>query len=402
MDIKVIVISFFASLVLMGLAFLSIWWISSTGIFFKKIKEGQGILVKKGETFNKAMIAYAGHHIEAFPEKTSVVREGITYEQVGERWEVFQGAPTHSGLLGVLEKEFGIYYVGIYPFSQIMKYQFRWNEWETKTNLDGKTSYHLRRREEETEFFYVQTFAYALFLEGAETGGQKGADEGGNVSVDIRITLLIRIICPQVAILQNENWYDQLASVAIDHARIYVGEHSFNDLRANEMSEEEDKKDSKGLHAFSQHMLGLNKQAPVGEPKDGLEKVFGVKIIGAQILTVDLSEESKRLAAITTARYEAEEKAAVMKIDANAIAEKIRIEAEANADAIRKTGQAEADAVSMRIAAVEKHGETGKYVLRQEALGEAGKGGNIIVFTGENEGETSKLLSQLLAAQKAQ
>lgn len=391
----------------MGLAFLNIWWISSTGMFFKKIKEGQGILVKKGEAFDKAMIAYAGHHLKfQYPGgKNPEEREGVTYEQVGERWEVVPGEPIRSGLLGVLEKEFGIYYVGIYPFSQIMKYQFRWNEWETKTNLEGKTSYHLRRREEETEFFYVQTFAYALFLEGAETGGQKGADEGGNVSVDIRITLLIRIICPQVAILQNENWYDQLASVAIDHARIYVGEHSFNDLRANEMSEQEeggDKEVSKGLHAFSQHMLFLNKQAPVGEPKDGLEKVFGVKIVGAQILTVDLSEESKRLAAITTARYEAEEKAAVMKIDANAIAEKIRIEAEANADAIRKTGQAEADAVSMRIAAVEKHGETGKYVLRQEALGEAGKGGNTIVFTGENEGETSKLLSQLLAAQKTQ
>lgn len=363
------------------LLFLGVWVIAKTDTFFGFIKEGQGAIIKRGESFDRVLISLHGHRCDVVPEKN---RSG----QTKTRWKIYEGVPEYSpGILGILEKRFGIYWFGFYPFVGRMMYKFRWNEWEQLGGKDGSplvTS--IWHREEGTNFFYAQTFNYALILEGAETGGTKdkgGVESGGNLSVDLKITLLLRIIYPQVAILQNENWFDQLGAVVLDHARLYVGSHTFDKLRSQEdrTTQGAGSEPVKGAVAdrskneFCEYIMGLNRHAPIGETSDSIIDAFGVKIVGAQILSVELAgDDKKELAGATTSAYVAQEKAIGMK--------KIT---DAEAYDIAEKGRAEAGAIEAKIEAIKKHGDVGRFVTRQDAVGKAGAGGNVIIFTSDRE-----------------
>ncbi len=268
-------------------------------------------------------------------------------------------------------------------------YQFRWNEWEQKSEGGGGTIPSLKHREELTNFFYVQTFNYALFLSGAETGGKRDGKEntGGNISVNAQITLLLRIIYPQVAILQNEDWFEQLEAVVLDHARLYVGSRTFEQLHTSvhPISGGETKNE------FCEHIMGLNAHAPIGADTDSIIDAFGVEIVGAVIMSVELAGDSKKIAEKTTAIYVAEQEAKAKITDAEATAKKIKL-----------IGDAEAHAIKARSQAVADFGDVGIFVERQRAIIEAGRSGNTVVFTddGEHNKDNNKLLASLLVDAK--
>lgn len=371
------------------LVILGIWAIAHTNTFFCFIREGQGVIIKRGESFHRIIISYHGHHCVVVEEK---VEEGSNTKMV-RRWKIIPMKPDElehpSGFLGFLEKRFGIYWIGLYPFYKVMTYQFRWNEWEQKSEKDGGTIPVLKHREELTSFFYVQTFNYALFLSGAETGGKKDGKEnvGGNISVNAQITLLLRIVYPQVAILQNEDWFEQLEAVVLDHARLYVGSRTFEQLHTSlhltsggEMRNE-----------FCEHIMSLNAHAPIGADTDSIIDAFGVEIVGAVIMSVDLAGASKEIAKETTAIYVAEQKA-----KATIVA------AEAKSKEIKMIGDAEAHAMNARTKVVADFGDTGMFAERQRAIIEAGKAGNTVVFTNDSEhnDDNKKILASLLADAK--
>lgn len=371
-----------------ALVILGIWAIARTDTFFCFIKEGQGVIIKRGESFHRIIISYHGHHCVIVEEE--VGEKGNTKKV--RRWKIIpreQDELEHfSGFLGFLEKRFGIYWIGIYPFFKVMTYQFRWNEWEQKSEGGGGTIPSLKHREELTNFFYVQTFNYALFLSGAETGGKRSGKEntGGNISINAQITLLLRIIYPQVAILQNEDWFEQLEAVVLDHARLYVGSRTFEQLHTstNSTTNEETRNE------FCEHIMSLNLHAPIGADTDSIIDAFGVEIVGAVIMSVELAGDSKKIAEATTAIYVAEQKA-----KATIVA------AEARAKEIVKIGDAEAHAMNARTKVVADFGDTGMFVERQRAIIEAGKAGNTIVFTNDSEhNEKNKMLAGLLVDAK--
>lgn len=364
--------------VLLGfLAFLGIWAIAKTDTFFGFIKEGQGAIIKRGESFDRVLISFHGHRCD------------IVDENGKKRWKIYPGQSEYSsGFLGLLEEKFGIYWFGFYPFVQRMGYEFRWNEWRQEEK-NGVLITRLWYRKEPTKFFFAQTFNYALILDGAETGGTKEGDQkevGGNVTVDLKIVLLLQIVYPQVAILQNENWFEQLGAVVLDHARLYVGSRPLEKLRSQETNLTEIRiDDHRTQNDFCKYIMELNKHAPIGEDSDSIIDAFGVKIVGAQIMSLELSGDSKKLAEATTKVYVAQQEAGSTRVKADAKAYEIREEGRASADIVREKGKAEADATDMLIATVKKHGEAGMFVERQRALAEAGKGGNIIVFTSDSE-----------------
>lgn len=364
------------------LVFLGVWVIAKTDTFFGFIKEGQGAIIKHGESFGRVLISYHGHRCD------------VVEEDGKKRWKIHLGQPEYSpGLLGLLEERFGIYWFGFYPFVQRMEYNFRWNEWKQREEK-GILVTSISHREMPTKFFYAQTFNYALILDGTETGGVKEDDQeevGGNVTVDLKIVLLLQIIYPQVAILQNENWFEQLGAVVLDHARLYVGSRPFEKLRSQETKQPEVRADDhRTKNDFCDHIMKLNKHASIGEDADSIIDAFGVKIVGAQIMSVELSAESKRLAEVTTEVFAAQEKAKSAKISADAAAY-----------TIREKGRAEADAANMLIDVVAKHGEVGKFVERQRAIREAGKDGNKIIFTSDREpgGLNEQMFAGLILSQ---
>lgn len=387
------VISFLFLLVVAGaVGFFAIWSLAKMNIFFGFIKEGHGIIIKRGESYVGPIISFTGYHLKP------VMRSGR------ERLEVVEVKPNETpnapgGILGFLQEKFGIFWLGTFPpFRSIMEKEFRWNEWEEVRGDDGNYHWRLNHREEPTTFFYVQTFPYALVIEAAETGGKytdtstgEKSAIGGNIEVDLKIVLLVKIICPEAATIRHENWFDQLGALVTDQARLFVGSRTFEELRSQKVNEipEDGNIVNRVRNEFCEYIMGLNEHAPIGEDSDSIVDVYGVKIIGAHILDVELAGESKKVAAETTAIYVAEQRAKATEVTKDA-----------EAYGIRAVGKAEADAISARTKAVLDFGPDGKYVLRQEALKEAGKGGNVVVFTNDNENSGDALLSRLIVPQQ--
>lgn len=353
----------------------AIWAIAHTNKFFGFIREGQGAMIMKGESLHGVVISQLGHTCER--------------ERGGRRrWEIKQGDLKHEGLiLGPLEKNLGIYWFGLYPFRKRLEYPFRWDEWKEEVDeKTGKPIVTLWHREERTNFFYVQTFAYAIFLDGAETGKAKGGVNTGeeeNVSVDVRITLFIRIIYPDIAIMHNENWFSVLKDTVLHHAREYVGSHGFKDLSSSANLPEKEK----GNHEFSEYVMKLNEFAHIGEKSDSILNTVGVKIVGAMIKTVELAGASKNIAEATTAAYVAEQNA-----------KSTRIAADAKAYEIEAAGTATANAFESRLKKVQAFGDIGIRVAELDALVKSGEKGNTIVFTDskKSDEESERLLAGIL------
>ncbi len=360
---------------------LAIYGIAKTGVFFTFIEEGKGIIINKGESFAKILLAYAGHRVEMRKE------DGMEQEEL----KIVKGEPERSGFLGFLEDQFGIYWIGLWPWYKIREYWFDWTQWHREEGREDD----LWHRREKTTFFYAQNVLYAFETKGAETGGKDGKKDGGNVTVDIKGDIIFEFVYPVIALLRNKDVITQLMAVVLDHIRLFTGKREFDQLRSNDSSRVVDGKGielDEGLHEFSQHMLILNTRAPVGKLEDSILKVFGVRIVGAQIRSVELSEESKRLSASTTAIYEAEQATEKMRIEAQGKKDSSVTIAEgeaqatllvgtAEADVIRKKKVAEAEGLDALMVTVKKDRDLGKFMHQQNKMGEAGSAGSAIIYT---------------------
>ena len=316
-------------LLLLILVIVAIWLIAHTGKFFTFIAEGSGIAVTKGESYHKSVISFNNHHLE--------------YDDALKADKVTEGEPERKNFLGFLEEYLGIYWVGFWPIFSIYEYEFRWKEWSTTENV-----YELQIRDDLTSFFFVKTFRYASFLQAAEAKG--------NVPVDIKFSIFLRIISPQIALFRAEDWFMQLDDYALRRARIYTGERAFDELRTEAARENQTE--------FSGYIIGLNNQT--SKTEDGTMTRLGVEIISAQIIEVDVAgseEEKRQTLAATTEKYRKEQEGA----------------------GIIALGTARATAISAEGKAIEGLGEVGTMLRKQQAVETAGKGGNIVVFTGDNE-----------------
>lgn len=369
--------------VLLGyLTLLAIWEISKNkkGFLFTNMKEGTGTFIMDGGKAGRIILAMRGHSCELVEEKRPIRnKQGeVVGEKVLRREKIIPYEPHHGpGILGWLERSYGIYWVGLPPKSRMNK-MFKWNEWkqeETKEGVpvkdgSGKVLTRLHHREEETNFFFAQTFPYGVALDGAETGGTKeeGKEEiGGNLSVNVEIDLFLRIVYPRIAVFMNQDWFDQLGSIVLDHARLYVGKHPYEKLR----SQSETPNGLPTHNEFSEYIMKLNEYASIGENYASVIDALGVQIIGAQIRTVSLSEESKSASEATMKVYVAEQ---------DKLAEQLKGDGQAYVK--RVNADAETYALQQKIGAIKAGGEDGRLVLNAQALVDVGQHGNTIVASG--------------------
>lgn len=329
-------------LIIFLLIISAIWLTAFTGKFFTFVREGEGMAIIKGGVYHKSIIAFDKHHLK--------------YKERLQADEVVEGELYREGFLGFLEKELGIYWVGFWPIFSIYEYEFRWKEWSS--DEDG---YKLESRNPTTTFFFVKTFRYASFLQAAEAKG--------NIPVDVKFSLFVRIIYPQIALFRAEDWFLQLDDYVLRRAKIYVGEREFNELRTEAGT------DNEGHAEFSLCMTELNKST--SGKNSGVIKRLGVEIISAQMVEVDVTgteEEKRKNLAATTERYRKEQEGA----------------------GIIALGNARAKAIEAEGKAIEELGEIGKMLRRQQAIEKAGEGGNTVVFTSDNDSST-KLTPEKIA-----
>lgn len=325
---------------LLFLLIITIIWITAfTGKFFTFIREGEGIAIKKGEGYHKSIIAFDGHHLH--------------YDETLKTNGVTEGREKTEGFIGFLKEYLGIYWVGFWPVISIYKYEFRWKEWSS--DEDG---YKLKSRTPSTSFFFVKTFRYASFLQAAEAKG--------NISVDVKFSLFVRIVYPQIALFRAEDWFLQLDDYVLRRARIYVGELEFDELRTETGEVSKSK--------FSDCITKLNLETSANE--DGVIQRLGVKIISAQIVEVDISgteEEKRKNLEATTEKYRKEQEGA----------------------GIIALGNARAKAIQAEGRAIKELEDIGAMLRRQQAIEKAGEGGNIVVFT--NDSNSSTLTTEKVA-----
>lgn len=362
---------------------LFVWRISKNngGFYFTNMFEGTGTFIMNGNKAGKIIIAKQGFRCELVEETRRMFNNDgqvLTAVKV-TREKIIEGTPRYSpGILGWLEQKYGIYWVGLPPNRRMNK-MFKWSEWKEKVTSgndkqpnDGIADESpFCHREEMTNFFSLQNFPYALVLKGAETGGVPkeagGAEVGGNLSVDIEIDLFLQIVYPRVALFGNEDWYVQLGSVVLDHARMYVGKHPYEKLR----SQKEAPQGQEAYNEFSEYIMELNKYASIGENYESIVDALGVKIIGAQIRTVSLSKNSANLIDATTKAYVAQQDYEVAKLTADG-----------EAYGIIAVATAKRDALVMQINAVKDGQKVGELVLNSQTLSEMGRSGNTFVTNG--------------------
>lgn len=341
------------------------------GKFVTKLEENRAVAVMRGGRFNR-FVGSSGNR---------------TIELVDGAWQVLDKPPTYSGFPGFLEEAFGIHWIGFYPFETINVSKFIWYEWKQEEK-DGKITYTYWKRDDKTYFFYLSTFGYALFLDGVETAGDEGKEEAGNLSLDIRLTLFIRIRFPQRALFDRENWYEELSKFVTEQGRTYAGTHSYESLRADGQKHD-------GESDFAKHIMEFNLY---------ILQHFGVEIEGVQILTIDLDEESAGLLAATQAAFKATREAEAFLIKTKSEGEAKKIIALADGEAERIRGDATAYSEDKRMEVVAKHGAVGMHVVRQDAVIQASKHGKAtVIFTNDNDSKniTEKVVGAITAGEAA-
>lgn len=322
-----------------------VWALARLDVFFTFLAEGTGMaimaggqLVEKGDgqialeggKLHRLVIAFDDHRLQ--------------YEKTLAADEVVKGKEDLSFSLLDLLQRLGIYWIGVYPFFNRLRYMFWWTE-EVRKHQDVGGS-EIRERYEATNFFFVSVVAYKVRLIGVEIAG--------NLAVDYEFTVFVQIILPEIAIFRVKDWFKQLVAFAKGNTVGYARDKEFDTL--NTQAEK---------LAFAQHLLALN---PI------LREQVGIRLVGIEEVEVALTGG----ASVAIQEAVSAKRVAQFKGDAAIMA------AEKQAKVVRINAAAEVRRVRSVYRAVTQH-KGGLFIRRQEALERAGDKGNTIVFTGEKE-----------------
>jgi hypothetical protein len=155
-----------------------------------------------------------------------------------------------------------------------------------------------------------------------------------------------------------------------------VGGQSFEELIAASSSDE-----------FSAPIIELNDKLPDDKPgpePSGLKGRYGVEIRTADLQTIVLSGDGKRLS----------QEATTKKYVATQDAEAARLAGQAKADVIKMVGSSEAEALEARLKVIKDHGEVGITLAGYDAVQESSKGpGNTIIWANNPLGGLAGMLN---------
>lgn len=345
----------FALLLMMtfALPFLLFPWLAEENILFAKVNEGTVKTIMRGDSFDRFIMSFAGYHLND-PSKA-----WYNKPEVFADWEVVpheKGTDNRYEDRSWLLKHLGLYWVGWPWASSVYVYEFRWNETESAA---GTGKEEIRPRNEPTDFVYVSDFTYAIVTDGAETKDRLATDELTLVTVAVRN--------PYLSLFAGEDWMRRITSAINRDVRDFIGQHPFDKI-ISEKSE---------WREFSKGLIELNTRLPddpISEPHPGLKGRYGVEIRAADLQSIELAGESKKMNQEATAKeYVARQEAIAA-----------TLAADANAYAIKKIADAEAAALKMRLEVIKEHGDAGIALAGYDAIQEASQGpGNSIIWAND-------------------
>ncbi|HEY9480956.1 MAG TPA: hypothetical protein VIR98_01835 [Candidatus Paceibacterota bacterium] len=281
------------------------------------IPEGTCIMTKVDGSDPQFILAYQDHALD----KDNNLVDIKDWAWNDHRWDDLGIKPITLSE-AVLRKLLGQHWIGLPP-RQVEHWRMAWSEWshvteesaEDKKGKERKKSHDLliRTRVEDTCYFLMKRFGYAFYMKGVETC------EG--IKIDIKFTIFIEGHNPEIALVDNEDWFLTFEGLVREQARKYVRGKSLIQLLAKDAKSPEvvtrflglpeylaKMREEAGIKASSQGetirddfdefmfaIRGKKKKDPRGEPypqpEDApLREALGIRIVDATFEELDVDE----------------------------------------------------------------------------------------------------------------
>lgn len=349
----------------LALLALLVYTLAYVKIFFTAPKEGTAEAVMRGNALDRFILAWRGKRL-AGPSHTWPA--GHT----AHPYDPYEIVPDTGGIQGFLHylnpltwgEAFGIYWIGVWPFFQIYRYDFVWVE--ERLDENGKLMPRMRRAtkdpgtEGQTSFIRVNDLNYFITASNVKTG------QGENIPLNLILVVTVRIVNPAKALFSGEDWLERTNAAAGQMVIKYAGQLKYDQVVA---SAPVNLKVHPNEPAGDFSLEGLVCTLSDGKPNElfgvDLKIAYGVEILAVKIHKIEfaIAEDEKRLNEATTQRYVSEQEGLAEAAKAQGQATAINTLAEAERERINKVYGAIAgnpDRMAIRgLEALEKAGEKG-------------------------------------------
>ena len=342
-------------------------------LFFTFNKEGEGKAIVHNGAFDRAIMKYEGFRFddrwnvipsrrrEQFKTKEDALAKGYYWDGKKKRKEEKWWYKIYHHFMGG-----GLEFVGIWPFYQVFRYDFRWEGFSK-----GKPIPH----DKNLDYVFVKSAVYYAKLEGVETSGM--------VPLDIGLNLTIRVTNPYRAIFRTHQWLEFAVSRITPYIRQYIPAENKEFKELVGVNQGPDSELFKFLGESKERFTVEEKKRLKNEGRSDKE-IENMELAGKGILWVlweifGVDIQSIEFASITTIGKEYET-AAAKKWSAEREKERIEIEASADAKRIDIIAEAEARKIRTVSQAIKDFGEIGLASKAMDTIKEAStKAGNWII-----------------------
>jgi len=305
---------------------LWLFWLANNPRFtfispFTTIRDGEAKVVMRGDSFQKVIARKEGCDV--------ITPQNKVYYPDNKVWDIVQRNPEAPRKESFLQKNLGLYWVGIPPFQKLYHYNFGWVTYKAP---EGETDPRPVKRQEELFHIYIKDALYWGTLKEAETFDK--------LPVDVEFLITLRVVNVYDALFEIHRYLDAILDLVRQQGRQYVGTRTYDQL-----VQKEGDSDHEG---FSHGVYNLGTQ---------VREEYGVKIVRADILSIDPAgsaaaqyreastaaylAEAKKIATVTAAEGEARATELIGKAREKALKAQIRAFA-ANPTAAQATLNAEA------------------------------------------------------------
>lgn len=338
------------------LAYLVVYLMAKRDFIVGFVPEGQIKAVMAGDSLHKLLVNIRGYRYDRSITKTKKFPEIVLDPKKGG-----------DKLPWWKQRPFGLYWIGLPPFKQILTYKFSWVKWGKPKSEEGekekKEEFGLIPRDEEVVRSLFFRYPYGVEV--------KGIKVKGNVEVNITLVVTLEAVRPETTLFRIQptgNWLGLAIAKITEATRGWAGEKEVdietlrglaarekgatNDFRTRimEMNGEKGRVQTGSKVATKKPIFGQVPELP-----DGILRLCGVRIISVEFQNWKFTEPTM------LETFQSEE---VEFRKARGIAAK----AEGEAVKIRKTGEAEAAIIKKKLDATGQNAELAVRLAEAEAL----------------------------------